>query len=162
MPLRKGILFILSILVLVFLSTGCAGGVKTRKQQATAMEDMGRSLVLQGNPREGLAYLIKAAEIDPENPDIEHDLARAYSDLAEYDLALRHYKKAISIKPNFSEAINNMGTIYSRMKEWDKALECFQKAVSDILYKTPHFAYHNDIWVLPESSPQCIGKTIGV
>jgi len=29
------------------------------------------------------------------------------------------------------------------MKEWDKALECFEKAASDILYTTPHFAYHN-------------------
>ena len=143
MPLRKGILFILPILILLFLSAGCAGSMKERKEKTTAMQDMGRSLVLQGNPREGLAYLIKAAELDPDNPDIEHDLARAYGDLQEYDLALRHYKKAISLKSNFSEAVNNMGTVYSRMKEWDKALECFQQAASDIMYKTPHFAYHN-------------------
>jgi len=29
------------------------------------------------------------------------------------------------------------------MKERDRALECFQQAASDILYKTPHYAYHN-------------------
>ena len=63
--------------------------------------------------------------------------------IEEYDLALRHYNKAMKLRPNFSEAVNNMGTLYSRMKEWDKALECFQQAASDILYKTPHFAYHN-------------------
>lgn len=134
---------VLSFFLLSFLSAGCAGTMKEKKEKATAMEDMGRSLVAQGDSREGLSYLIKAAELDPDNPEIEHDLALVYGDLEEYDLALRHYKKAISLKPNFSEAVNNMGTLYSRMKEWDKALECFQKAASDILYKTPHYAYHN-------------------
>ena len=143
MPLKKGILFILPILIFLFLVAGCAGSMKERKEKATTMQDMGRSLVAQGDSREGLAYLMKAAENDPDNPDIEHDLALVYQDIEEYDLALRHYKRAIKLMPNFSEAVNNMGTLYSRMKEWDKALECFQQAASDILYRTPHFAYHN-------------------
>lgn len=140
---RVIILFVLSLLILSFLSAGCAGSMKARKDSAAKMEDMGRSLVLQGKSRAGLEYLIKAAELDPDNPEIEHDLALVYMDLEEYKLSLQHYKKAISLKPNYSEAINNMGTLYSRMKEWDKALECFEQAASDILYKTPHFAYHN-------------------
>jgi type IV pilus assembly protein PilF len=132
-------IFILSVHL---FSTGCAG-TQDKKQRALAMEDMGRSLVIQGNPREALVYLLKAAELDPDNPDIEHKLARVYEDIGENDLALQRYKKAISLKPNFSEAFNNMGALYSKMKEWDKALECFQEAASDILYTTPHFAYHN-------------------
>ena len=143
MPLRKGILLILSVIFLSLLFAACSGSMKAKKEKASAMEDMGRSLFQQGNSREGLSYLQKAAELDPNNPDIEHELALVYGNLEEYDLALRHYKKAIELKPNFSDAFNNMGTLYSKMKEWDKALECFQRAVSDVLYKTPHFAYHN-------------------
>jgi type IV pilus assembly protein PilF len=134
---------VLSILLISFLSAGCAITTKTSKEKALAMEDMGRSFVLQGNSREGLAYFLKASEFDPNNPEIEHELALVYDDIGEYDLAIRHFKKAIALKPDFSEAVNNMGTLYSKMKEWDKALECFQQAASNILYQTPHFAYHN-------------------
>lgn len=134
---------ILTALLSSFLFAGCAGTANEKKKKATALEDMGRSLVLQGNSREGLAYLKKAGEINPNNPDIEHELAMVYEDLGENQLALQHFKRAISLKPNFPEAFNNMGTVYSNMKDWDKAMECFQKAASDILYKTPHYAYHN-------------------
>ena len=79
MPLKKGILFILPILIFLFLVAGCAG-MKERKEKATAMQDMGRSLVAQGDSREGLAWLMKAAENDPDNPDIEHDLALVYQE----------------------------------------------------------------------------------
>ncbi|HJX34381.1 MAG TPA: hypothetical protein VJ373_04325, partial [Desulfatiglandales bacterium] len=59
-------LFALYVFFLSFLSAGCASTNQTsKKDKAAAMVDMGRSLVLQGNSREGLAYLLKAEEIDP-------------------------------------------------------------------------------------------------
>jgi type IV pilus assembly protein PilF len=134
---------ILFILLSSFFFAGCAGSNKATKAKAVNMEDMARSLILQGNPRDGLGYLVKASKLDPNNPDIEHEMALVYENIDEYALALQHFKKAISLRPGFSEAVNNMGILYSKMKEWDKALACFQKAVSDVMYNTPHFAYHN-------------------
>jgi Tfp pilus assembly protein PilF len=136
--------FLVLIFILSSTYSGCASSnIKANKEDATAMEDMGRSFVLQGNSREGLSYLLKAEGFDPNNPDIEHQLALVYEDIGEYDLSLQHFKKAISLKSNFSDAVNNMGILYSKMKEWDKALGCFQQAVSDVLYRTPEFGYHN-------------------
>jgi type IV pilus assembly protein PilF len=133
------------ILFLPFLFAGCVSTIQTssKKDKATAMADMGQSLVLQGNPREGLGYFLKAEEIDPGNPDIQHQLALVYQDIGAYDLALQHFKKAIGLKPDFSDAINDMGILYYKMKEYDKALESFRQAASNILYQTPHYAYHN-------------------
>jgi len=132
------------ILLLPLLFAGCASTIQSsKKDKAAAMVDMGRSLVLQGNSREGLVYLLKAEEIDPNNPDIEHQLALVYQNIGAYDLALQHFKKAIRLKPDFSEAVNNMGILYFRMKEYDKAMEAFRQAASNILYQTPHYAYHN-------------------
>src|SRR4030042_4345760 len=100
-------IFLLTSLLLA----GCAGSsLKTddTKASARALEDMGIALVRQGNPREGLAYLLKAEEIDPNNPDIEYQLAIVYQDIEAYDLALQHFKKAIRLKLDFSDAINDM------------------------------------------------------
>jgi len=123
--------------------SGCAGGANVKKDKAVARMDLGRSLVKQGSPREGLAYLLQADELDPNNPEIQHDLACTYAEIEEYDLALQRFKRAISLKPDYSEALNNMGILYSKLKDWDNALACFKKVASDVLYKTPHFAYHN-------------------
>jgi len=136
-------ILLFSIILLSSLYAGCAGSTKAEKKSSAALEDMGRSLVMQGKMREGLSYFLKAAKVDTKNPDLEHKLALVYMDLGEYALSLQHFKKAIDLKPNFSDAINNMGTLYSRMKEWDKALGCFQQAISNIEYQTPHYAYHN-------------------
>ena len=142
MSMRTNTIIAFSIIILA-LSSGCASTISATREKAVAMEEMGTSLVLQGSPREGLGYLVNAAELDPSSPSIQHKLALVYQDLGEYNLSLQHFQKAIDLRPNFSEAINNMGILYSELKEWDLAIQCFQKAISDILYETPHYAYHN-------------------
>jgi type IV pilus assembly protein PilF len=132
----------LPLLFSLNLFMGCAS-VRASKAKALNQEAMGRSLATQGKPREGLPYLIKASELDPDNPEIEHEIALVYNEIGEYKLALQHFEKALRLKSDYSEAVNNMGITYSNMKEWDKALTCFQKAISDVLYKTPHYAYRN-------------------
>jgi type IV pilus assembly protein PilF len=134
--------FISLVFISLSLLLGCAGS-RANKAKAINMEDMGRSLATKGKPREGLSYLIKASELDPNNPEIKHQIALVYNQIGEYKLALQHFEEALHLKPDYSEAINNMGITYSNLKEWDKALACFQKAASDVLYKTPHYAYHN-------------------
>jgi len=135
---------ILILILFSILLTGCAGNrVVARKEKARAMEEMGISLVSQGKLRAGLEQLLKAAEMEPENPDLHHGIALVYRDLGEYQLSLEHFNKALALRPRFSEAQNNLGTLYLLMKKWDLAIECFQKAVENILYQTPEFAYNN-------------------
>jgi len=135
-------IFILSPILLL----GCAGSSVTTtdaKSNARALEDMGISQVRQGNLRGGLENLLKAIELDPKNPDLNHELALVYRDLEEYDLSLRHFKKALSLRPKFPDAQNNLGTLYLLMKQWDLAIESFQSAIDNILYQTPELAYNN-------------------
>jgi type IV pilus assembly protein PilF len=134
--------FILSSILLL----GCAGSSVTTsdaKSNARALEDMGISLVRQGNLRGGLENLLKAAELDPQNSDLHHELAIVYRDLKEYDLSLRHFKRALSLRPKFPEAQNNLGTLYLLMNRWDLAIDSFQAAIDNILYQTPEIAYNN-------------------
>jgi Tfp pilus assembly protein PilF len=146
MPLRK--ITIIGLLILIpFLITGCASNRVSSSaggnDNVQAMEDMGLSLVRQGDLRAGLEQLLKAVELEPKNPDLHHELALVYRDLEEYDYSLQHFNRALNLKPEFPEASNNLGTLYLLMGEWDSAIESFQAAVDDLLYKTPHIAYKN-------------------
>jgi type IV pilus assembly protein PilF len=140
---RSSVLLFLAITLVGSTFSGCSGGANLKKEKAVTMGDLGRTLSKNGAPREGLSYLLDASNLDPNNPEIQHDLACAYAEIEENDLALQHFKKAIALKPDFSEAINNMGILFSKMKDWDNAMACFRKVTANVLYQTPHFAYHN-------------------
>jgi len=130
-------IFFLSIFV------GCAGNKELLKKQARAKADLGLTYIRNGNLRAGVKELIEAEKIDPENADIQHELAQAYKDLGIYREALVHFRKALILRPEFPDAQNNMGTLYLLTGEWDLAIGCFNKAVGNITYSTPHFAYNN-------------------
>ncbi|MFC1532364.1 tetratricopeptide repeat protein [Thermodesulfobacteriota bacterium] len=135
---------ILSILILSsFLFAGCNGNVATTEGKARAMENMGLSLAREGNLRAGLAHLLEAAELNPNSPNLNYELALVYRDLGEHDLSLQHFHKALSLKPKFPEAHNDLGILYGLLMKWDLAIESFQNAINDILYKTPDVAYNN-------------------
>ena len=63
------------ILVLVLLSilfTGCAENKTLVKRKSQALENLGNSLMQQGNFREGLERLLEASKLDPENANIHN------------------------------------------------------------------------------------------
>ncbi|MFZ7110364.1 MAG: tetratricopeptide repeat protein [Desulfatiglandales bacterium] len=139
---------IVPIIIVFFYiaSTGCAVNnyaEVNREQKARALEKLGLSYVAQGNLRAALRELLKAEELEPDNIDIHHELAMVYKDLGEYDFAEKHFQKVLAMRPRFPEARNNLGSLYLLTRDWDKAIEAFQEAATDILYKTPHYAYNN-------------------
>ena len=134
----------ISLLILfVFTLTGCAGNQEATKKKTEALQQVGTSLVQQGNLRAGLEKLLEAVKLDPTNSAIHHELALVYRDLGEFQISLDHFKKTLALRPEFPQAWNNMGTVYLFLRQWDQAINCFQMAVGDILYRTPHYAYNN-------------------
>ncbi|HDZ90636.1 MAG: tetratricopeptide repeat protein [Deltaproteobacteria bacterium] len=129
--------------LLLLMAAGCAGERVVNKKRADALEQLGMAYVAEGNSRKGLAKLLEAVEIDPDNPDLNHEIALVLRNLGEYKLSLRYFKRALALKPRYPDAMNNLGTLYLLMGEEDSALSCFKEAASDILYSTPQFAYNN-------------------
>lgn len=142
LPAKKTI-YLLLILFLFEIFSCTTNYRQNKNEKFYLLKNMGNSLFLAGKPREALPYLLKAEKIDPSNPDIQRELALVYQDIKQYDLAIVHYKEAIELKPDFSEAYNDLGVSYSQQGRLDWAMDCFNKAVQNILYTTPHFAYHN-------------------
>lgn len=122
LKLSKGITLVLGISVLAITILGCAEDRALRKRQAQAKQDLGRSLLAQGNYTAGLGELLEAAKIDPENPEIQNELALAYREMELYPKAITHFNRAVELNPDFSEAYNNLGTVYLILKKWDPAI----------------------------------------
>ncbi len=139
---KVGAMLVLS--VLLALLGGCAEDrALLKKKEAKAKEELGISLVRDGQRRAGLKRLLEAAQLDPENPDIHHETALVYRDLGEHERSLQEFHKALALRPDFPEARNNLGTLYLLLKKWDLAIGCFKTAINNVTYETPHFAYNN-------------------
>ena len=140
---KKNIALCLIFWLFFLFIAGCAGDKANQKKKVEALQQFGNALAAEGNLRGALAKLLDAVKLDPDNADLNQQIALVLRDMEEYKLSLKYFQRALSLDPKFSEARNNLGTLYLLMGKWDKAIVCFQQAVSDLLYQTPQFAYNN-------------------
>jgi tetratricopeptide (TPR) repeat protein len=62
---------------------------------------------LEGDTREGLTLILKANELDPDNPGIYHVLAGAYEKLEERETANDYYEMSLNLDPDDEECLIN-------------------------------------------------------
>ena len=136
----RGILIALCCSILLF---GCATNMTADKKTALAKEQLGNSLVREGDYQGGLKQLMEAAKLDPERASLQNAIGYTYQGLRDFDKAASHYKKALDLKPDYPEAQNNLGTVYGVQGRWDEATPLFQEAGENVFYRTRHFAYDN-------------------
>jgi len=137
--------FLIPFLLFLML-TACAGdqaAIIKKQKKVEALQQLGMAHAAEGNLRKGIAKLLEAVKLEPDNAELNHQTAVVLRNLGEYKLSLKYFERALALQPKYPEARNNLGTLYLVMGKWDKAIACFKEAVSDILYNTPQFAYNN-------------------
>ena len=134
---------ILIVLCCALLLSGCATGMTKEKKTSLAKEQLGNSLVREGDYQGGLKELLDAAELDPQSESIQNAIGYTYQGLRDFDNAITHYKRALQLKPDFPDAQNNLGTVYGHQRRWEEAIPLFEKAGQNIFYRFRHFAYEN-------------------
>jgi type IV pilus assembly protein PilF len=139
---------ILPLLLLSILITACAttGVSPEKKRQAEAARNLGEAHLREGNPTMALRELLKAQELNPEDPVLYNDMGLVYMAKEKYDIAIQQFEKALQLNPNYSPAKNNLGSAYLAKKEWDKAIRMLENVTGDMLYATPHFPLANLGW----------------
>ncbi len=117
-----------------------------------------------------LEELLKAVELNPENPDAHNLLGllflRKAADAEElstrtqclkgeelhlekqemdmhFKKAEEQFRKAIELKPNFSEALNNLAVVAIHFGRYDEAVQSEEKALQNIIYREPFAAEGN-------------------
>ena len=78
---------------------------------------------------EAIDDLLKVIEIDNNNLDAYHNLARVYYEIRNYDKAIETYNKSIEIYPHDSDIYYYRAEVYIDKKDYDKAIEDLEKAI---------------------------------
>lgn len=74
--------------------------------------------------------LLKAVQLDPENPDNYNNLGRSYAMLDKYDLSVENLNKALTLRPDHAMYINNLALQYRALGQIDRAIELFERAIA--------------------------------
>jgi type IV pilus biogenesis/stability protein PilW len=123
----------------------CWGCQASPQQKETALSHMrlGDSLLQEGKPTQALGELLKAAEMNPGDPQIHNVLGVVYLEKGMTAQAAEHFRKALSLDPKYIEVRNNLGIAYLRAGKIQEAIKELNLAVESPLYATPQFAYCN-------------------
>nr|GLL46184.1 probable UDP-N-acetylglucosamine--peptide N-acetylglucosaminyltransferase SPINDLY [Ipomoea trifida] len=97
---------------------------------AIVLTDLGTSLKLAGNTQEGIQKYYEAIEIDQHYAPAYYNLGVIYSEMMQYDLALRCYEKAALERPMYAEAYCNMGVIYKNRGDLESAIACYERCLA--------------------------------
>lgn len=97
----------------------------------------------QGNFTAGLAELLKAEKLTPNDHILQNYLGLCYLGKNRLDLSVQHFQKAIILKPDYAPAKNNLGVVYLKQKNWNAAINTFKEIADNLLYATPHYPLSN-------------------
>jgi tetratricopeptide (TPR) repeat protein len=122
----------------------CAGQQSGRDPElAKATRTIGEAYMNQGDLTAALRELLKAKQLNPDDPIVHNDLGLCFLLKNRLPEAVTHFKKAIDLNPGYAPARNNLGTAYLEMEKWDAAIGVFKEITQDLLYATPHFPLSN-------------------
>jgi len=140
---------ILSLFLFTLLVSACATTSQTsekNKRKADAARNLGEAYLSEGNTTAALGELLRAQELNPDDPILHNDLGLVYMSKEKIDMAVTHFEKAVALKPDYSLAKNNLGSAYLVQEKWDKAIPVLKEVTGDMLYATPHFPLANLGW----------------
>jgi tetratricopeptide (TPR) repeat protein len=78
----------------------------------------------------GIAELVRALELAPENAEYALALGRAYHEASDLENARRHLEKAAALRPDDAIALKRLGMVYLALAETELARATFEKAVA--------------------------------
>jgi tetratricopeptide (TPR) repeat protein len=117
--------FLISV-ACVFISFLGASSPRAESDEAVERNNQGAALLKQGKIDEAIGPLLKAADLNPKDPDARLNLAYAYDRQGRFDDAIVQYQKAIELKPRNSVAHNNLGVLYDKKGLYDEAIREFE------------------------------------
>ena len=140
---RRGANLTLFLAALLVSACATSMGSPQNDKKAAAARNLGEAYLSEGNYPAALAELLKAQELNPNDPMLHNDLGLVYFAKGKSDLAVAHFEKAVALKTDYSLAKNNLGSAYLVQERWDKAIPVLEEVTGDMLYATPHFPLTN-------------------
>jgi len=89
--------------------------------------NLGNSLAKKKDYKSAEIAFNKAIERNPDYELAYFNLAFVYTQIGNFDLAIKNYNKTIELDPNFENSYRNLGIVYYIMEKYDLALEFFNE-----------------------------------
>jgi Tfp pilus assembly protein PilF len=130
------------LLICMTALVACSSTAKKNKEKSELYFGAGTQSLMSQDYTDALTNLIKANELDPENPEIINNLAMAYYFKGEQDLAIKSLKRSIEIKDN-SDAKVNLASIYFQNGDLKTAEKIYTNVLKDLTYDKQARTYYN-------------------
>jgi tetratricopeptide (TPR) repeat protein len=134
-----------TIRLLVVLILAAAGVYIVRNKVAGFYNNKGVSYYEKGDCREAAGYFTKSLEANPNVASVHYNLANAYREVQQDDLALPEYKKAFQLDAGDTKACRAIASIYYAKEMYQEALlqlkECAPASETNELAHTITFEY---------------------
>ncbi|MBA4393134.1 MAG: hypothetical protein C0407_06250 [Desulfobacca sp.] len=134
--------FMLGLILVSACLAACAASIQNQEQALVHLR-LGDSLLQEGRPTQALTELIKAVDLDPNNPVIRNFLGITYLEKGMVRPAIDQFEKALLLDPEYVEIHNNLGTALLKEGRVQESIKEFSLALNHPLYATPHFAQYN-------------------
>ena len=103
--------------------------LRINPKDLVALQVQGLAMAMGGRIAEAVAPLSKAAQLDPKNPELLTNLAKAQHGASFFAEAIQTFEKLIRLIPNNPQILTDMGTAYAKLKQYDKASNCYDRAL---------------------------------
>jgi len=94
-----------------------------------AHNNLGTSLLNQGNLNEAIQHFERALQLKPDSADAFNNLGGALSKQGKLDEAIQYYERALQLKPDDAEAHNNLGVALADQGKPNEAIQHYERAL---------------------------------
>ena len=106
----------------------CQNILQANQSETYAYKYAGKSLIALGQFEKAKQCLIKAHQLDGDDPEIVKDIGNIFNALKKDAEAVKLYQAALSINPNYAPASNNLGCIAKRQGNLAAAEQLVKRA----------------------------------
>lgn len=103
--------------------------LRVNSKDLVALQVLGLCLAMQGRIPEAVEPFTKAATLDPKNPELLGNLAKAQHGANLFAAAVKTYESLNRLIPNNAQILTDLGTSYAKLKNYDKAFSLYDKAI---------------------------------
>ncbi len=130
-PILARIMITLCILAIL---VSCSSAKKKQQEKAELYFGAGTQSLMSQEYTDALTNLLRANELDPQNPEIMNNLAMAYYFKGERDLAIKTLKKSLEVKDT-SDAKVNLASIHFENGDLATAEKIYKSVLRDLTYE---------------------------
>ena len=100
----------------------------TGSQQLPALLALATELLVAGRPADAIAPLSQAAQLQPSDALIQHDLGLAYLEVGRVPEAIAAFERAVVLHPRYTDAYFRLGIALEKLGETARAIMAYDHA----------------------------------